>query len=165
MLNRVEIVFAKIYTYSHIQTHISFSMLCSLFVCGCVAYRSINADMGGPIRMSHNPIKLYPGSTREFLTCVAIIEVTFTCHMNVLPMHDELRKQTTRNKRVIIVISMCIAYLASFVISLFGYFQVSVKFRGSCFTMGGGWLSWRFESPFQCRTPPKKIYKTFLPSL
>lgn len=106
--------------------HSSYSVLCGLLLTGCIVYRSAKDDIGGPILLEDNPVKWYPTSLRQFLTCVSICELTFSCHFNILPMHTELRHQTRKNKRIILFSAMGITYLMNAAVSFFGYFMVSM---------------------------------------
>ena len=99
------------------------SAVCNLFLCACVAYRSIQSELGGPVNQPSNPVVWDSSSIRGYLTCIAIIEILFACHFNVLPMHGELRQQTTSNKRIILVLSWSISFFINAVMSFFGYFQ------------------------------------------
>ena len=103
-----------------------FSVFCGLLLTGCIVYRSIKNDLGGHIQRHDNPVKWHPTSLRQFLTCVSISELTFSCHFNILPMHTELRNQTRKNKRVILFLAMGITYVMNFTVSFFGYFQVCI---------------------------------------
>eukprot|EP00794_Sanderia_malayensis_P003441 gene3441-3936_t len=108
---------------SALQYTSSLSVLCGLLLCVCVAYRSIENHLGGHVSREDNPIKWHPNSLREFLTCISIAELTFSCHFNILPMHTELANQTRKNKRLILFIAMGVTYLMNFSASFFGYFQ------------------------------------------
>ena len=99
-------------------------MLCGLLLTGCVIYRSAQKNVGGAISREDNPVKWYPTTLRQFLTCVSICELTFSCHFNILPMHTELRHQTRKNKRIILFSAMGITFLMNATVSFFGYFLV-----------------------------------------
>jgi len=101
----------------------SMSSFCGLLLCGCVMYRSLTSNIGGPINKVDNPVKWYPTNVRQLLTAISIAELTFSCHFNILPMHSELRHQTRKNKRVILFLAMGVTYLMNFCVSFFGYFQ------------------------------------------
>lgn len=111
------------------------SVFCGLLLCCCVTYRSLKSDVGGPINKTENPVKWYPNSLRQMLTCISITELTFSCHFNILPMHSELQHQTRRNKRIILFSAMGLTYLMNFIVSFFGYFQVGafLYFKGKNF--------------------------------
>lgn len=100
------------------------SVLCGILLCCCVTYRSLKDKVGGPIHKPENPVKWFPQSLRQTLTCISITELTFSCHFNILPMHTELRHQTRRNKRIILFSAMGLTYVMNFIVSFFGYFQV-----------------------------------------
>ena len=101
----------------------SLSVVCGIFLCVCVIYRSSTSGFGGPVNDKYNPIVWYPRSIGGFLTCVSIAEVGYSCHFNVLPMYDELRFQTRKNKRIILLLAMGITYAMNIIISFFGYSQ------------------------------------------
>ena len=105
-----------------------FSIACGLLVCVCVTYRSLDSNMGGPVNDSSNPIKWYPSSMSGLFNCLAIAELTFSCHFNILPMHSELRHQSRNNKRTILCLAMGIVYALNVTISYFGYFQVKKNY-------------------------------------
>lgn len=107
---------------SALQYTSSLSVLCGLLLTGCVIYRSAQKNVGGPISREDNPVKWYPTTLRQFLTCISICELTFSCHFNILPMHTELRHQTRKNKRVILFSAMGITFLMNATVSFFGYF-------------------------------------------
>ena len=105
------------------------SVLCGLLLTGCVVYRSMKNDIGGAVTQTENPVKWYPTTLRQFLTCISICELTFSCHFNILPMHTELRSQTRKNKRIILFSAMGITYVMNACVSFFGYFLVSTVYR------------------------------------
>ena len=100
------------------------SVFCGALLCGCIVYRSAENNMGGFFHRTDNPVRLYPKNLRNFLTCVSIAELTFSCHFNILPMHTELRHQTRSNKRVILCSAMGLTYIMNLMVSFFGYMQV-----------------------------------------
>lgn len=108
---------------SALQYTSGLSVFCGMLLCGCVVYRSVQDHLGGAVTRADNPVKWYPKSLREFLTCVSISELTFSCHFNILPMHIELRNQTRRNKRSILFTAMGLTCIMNFAVSFFGYFQ------------------------------------------
>lgn len=115
-------------------TIFTFSVTCNLLLCGCIAYRSSQSNLGGPLNPPHHhhhSIKPFPQSVRGLLNCVAIVNVLFSCHFNVLPMHVELRHQTTSNKRVILTSSMVLTFIINGFMGFFGYFQVRVFLLGT----------------------------------
>ena len=130
-------------------------MLCGLLLTGCVIYRSAQKNVGGPISREDNPVKWYPTTLRQFLTCISICELTFSCHFNILPMHTELRHQTRKNKRIILFSAMGITFLMNATVSFFGYFLV------------GSLADFYLTSVFYCSLVPNGValgqwFSTFL---
>lgn len=118
------VVIDPIFVSNYFNCYECFSVFCGIFLCICVIYRSISSNVGGPTFRHDNPVKWYSTSIREILTAVSISELAFSCHFNILPMHDELRSQTRSNKRAILFICMGIAFIINFAVSFFGYMQV-----------------------------------------
>ena len=102
------------------------SVLCVVFLCGVVIFKSIKSEIGGPVDNPKNPVQWWPKDFGGLLTAIAISGLTFSCHFNILPMHGELQYQTRTNKRIVLYTAMGITYVLNVLVSFFGVFQVSL---------------------------------------
>lgn len=114
------------------------SMMAVFIVGVCVAYRSLECQMGklekneaGPVASSSDNMRAFPLSMKELLDAIPLFISSYICHFNVLPIHNELMCPTTDRVKSWIRTSIWPATLFYYVIGFTGSLFVKCTASGS----------------------------------